>query len=98
MTLQGPAQHGSSIKEMGGTNKAPFFDGSQPCAQIDSELFFPESAGQAAQVKSTIRKICGSCDFQSECLEYALNTNSFGIWGGTLETERRRMLRYRRAS
>ena len=97
MTLQGPVQHGISTKRMVGI-KAPFFDGTQPCAQTDSEIFFPESAGDAVRLKPLVKKICGSCDFQSECLEYALNTNSFGIWGGTLETERRRMLRYRRAS
>jgi len=93
MTLQGPVTLGNSTKRMGGI-KAPFFDGSQPCAQTDSELFFPESAGDAVRIKPIVKKICGSCDFQSECLEYALNTNSFGIWGGTLETERKRMRRY----
>jgi WhiB family redox-sensing transcriptional regulator len=78
--------------------KAPFFDGSQPCAQIDSELFFPESAGDAVRLKPIIKKICGSCDFQAPCLEYALDTHSFGIWGGTLETERKKMLGYRKVS
>jgi WhiB family transcriptional regulator, redox-sensing transcriptional regulator len=97
MTLQGPVTHGDSTKRMGGI-KAPFFDGSQLCAQTDAELFFPESAGDALRVKSIVKKICGSCEFQAPCLEYALDTQSFGIWGGTLETERRRMLKYRTAS
>lgn len=97
MTLQGPVTHGDSTKRTDGI-KAPFFDGTQPCAQTDAEFFFPESAGDAVRAKPIIKKICGSCDFQTECLEYALNTNSFGIWGGTLEVERRRMLKYRKAS
>jgi len=97
MTHLGPVMLGNSIKRTDGI-KAPFFDGSQPCAQTDPELFFPESAGDAVRAKSVIRRICGSCDFQAECLEYALETNPFGIWGGTLENERRRMRRYRNAS
>jgi Transcription factor WhiB len=93
MTLQGPAMHGNSIKRMDGI-KAPFFDGTQPCAQTDPELFFPDSAGDALRIKSVIKRICGSCDFKTECLEYALETRPFGIWGGTLESERKRMRRY----
>ena len=93
MTLQGPVMRGVSTRDMDGI-RAPYFDGTQPCAQTDAELFFPESAGDALRIKPVVKKICGSCDFQSDCLEYALRTNSFGIWGGTLEVERRRMRRY----
>jgi WhiB family redox-sensing transcriptional regulator len=87
---------GFSTKNTGGI-KAPYFDGTQPCAQTDAEFFFPESVGDALRAKPIVKKICGSCDFRAECLEYALETNSFGIWGGTLEAERKRILRYRRA-
>lgn len=97
MTLLGPVTHGDSTKRTDGI-KAPFFDGSQPCAQIDSELFFPETSGDAIQARPVIKKICGSCNFETECLEYALKTNEYGIWGGTLEIERKRMRRYRKAS
>jgi WhiB family redox-sensing transcriptional regulator len=82
---------------MGGI-KAPFFDGTQPCAQTDPELFFPDSAGDALRVKHLVKKICSSCDFQAECLEYAIDTDSFGIWGGTLEVERKRIIKYKKVS
>jgi len=97
MTLQVPVMHGTSTKKMDGI-KAPFFDGTQPCAQTDPEIFFPESAGDALRVKPIIKKICGECDFQTACLKYALDTNPLGIWGGTLESERRHMRKYRRVS
>lgn len=95
MTYQGLATLGSFTKSTGGTS-APFFDGTQPCAQTDPELFFPETAGEANKSKGIIRKICRSCDFRNDCLEYSLNTDVQGAWGGFLESERREMKRKRR--
>ena len=58
------------------------------CAQTDPEAFFPEKGGSTRDAK----KICGSCEVRSECLEYALqNDERFGIWGGLSERERRKL-------
>jgi WhiB family redox-sensing transcriptional regulator len=58
------------------------------CAETDPEAFFPEKGGSTREAK----KVCLSCDVQSECLEYALaNDERFGIWGGLSERERRRL-------
>ncbi|WP_081416543.1 WhiB family transcriptional regulator [Arthrobacter castelli] len=58
------------------------------CAQTDPEAFFPEKGGSTRDAK----KVCGACNVQSECLEYALaNDERFGIWGGMSERERRRL-------
>ncbi len=58
------------------------------CAQTDPEAFFPEKGGSTRDAK----KICGSCEVSSECLEYALeNDERFGIWGGLSERERRKL-------
>ena len=97
MTLQGRAEHGDFGRETTGI-KAPSFDGSQPCAQTDPELFFPESSVIALKVKGVVREICGNCEFRLECLEYAIDNNLLGIWGGLLETERRRIKRYRKTA
>lgn len=70
--------------------KAPKFDGSQACAEVDPELFFPEEANQSRKQMVTIRKVCGSCAFKSPCLQYALdNPDLVGIWAATTEKERR---------
>lgn len=95
MTQQGRATHGISTYGTVGTN-APFFDGSQPCAQIDPDLFFPENHVEARKVKEITKKICSTCEFQAPCLEYALENNPLGTWGGLLESERRRLKRTRR--
>ena len=43
------------------------------------------------------RKICASCPALDTCLEYALdNRIDHGVWGGTSERERRRILKRRR--
>jgi len=42
------------------------------------------------------RQICLTCEVRTVCLEYALaNNDAFGVWGGTTEKERRRILRDR---
>ena len=58
------------------------------CAQTDPEAFFPEKGGSTRDAK----KICASCEVRAQCLEYALkNDESFGIWGGLSERERRKL-------
>ena len=78
----------------GGTN-APFFDGSQVCAQTDPELFFPENAAESQVNLKQVKPLCRECEFKDPCLEYALKFPDIqGIWAGTTETERRIMRRY----
>ncbi len=60
------------------------------CAQVDSEMFFPEKGGSTREAKS----VCARCEVKDECLSYALeNGERFGIWGGLSERERRRLQR-----
>lgn len=58
------------------------------CAQVDSEMFFPDRGGSSREAK----KVCKACPVQAECLRWALDTEEhFGIWGGLSEKERRRL-------
>lgn len=62
------------------------------CAETDPEIFFPEKGGSVRQAVA----VCRRCDGQPECLEYALTRGEhYGIWGGVVERERRRMARDR---
>lgn len=57
------------------------------------ETFFP-SDGVGVEVA---KRICANCVVRTECLEYALaNHIDHGVWGGTSERERRRIMRRRR--
>jgi len=68
------------------------------CAQTDPELFFPEP-GDNGQKGIAAKKVCGNCDVQAQCLEYAMRRNEeWGIWGGTNALDRRRMRRAAKAA
>ena len=60
------------------------------CRGADPDLFFPGPDGTADEGI----KVCGGCPVREECLAWALETRmSYGVWGGTTERDRRRMLR-----
>jgi len=71
--------------------KAPYFDGTQPCAQTDPEIFFPENALESRRVHKVVTEICSSCHFREPCLEYSLNNVLHGTWAGFTEFQRNKM-------
>jgi WhiB family redox-sensing transcriptional regulator len=63
------------------------------CKDHPPSTFFP-SDGVGVEVA---KRICATCPVADECLNYALdNRIDHGVWGGTSERQRRRMLRGRR--
>ncbi len=64
------------------------------CSNHPPEVFFP-SDGVGVEVA---KKICSTCPVAERCREYALtNRIDHGVWGGTSERQRRRILKARRA-
>ncbi len=60
------------------------------CRGEDPALFFPGSDDDP----SVALAVCARCPVRQECLEYAIEARErFGIWGGTTERQRRRMVR-----
>lgn len=59
------------------------------CAQVGTEMFFPEKNGSTFDAK----RVCAMCPVRRQCLEYALSMeeNPVGVWGGTSVQERRKM-------
>ena len=63
------------------------------CREEPPALFVP-SDGSGVEVA---KQLCASCPVKAPCLEYALrNRIDHGVWGGTSERERRRILAQRR--
>lgn len=63
------------------------------CRLEPPETFFP-SDGVGVEIA---KRICEQCPVKAECLEYALeNRIDHGVWGGTSERQRRRILKKRR--
>ena len=55
--------------------------------------FFPSTGAGV----DAARRVCMQCPVRVQCLDYALNHQiDHGVWGGTSERERRRILRRRR--
>lgn len=77
------------------TIRAPYFDGSQPCAQVGGDLWFPEDYGDMKSVRSSLEKICNTCHFKKMCLQYAVTHKVDGFWAGTTPAERRQIRKTR---
>lgn len=74
--------------------QAPYFDGTQLCAQVDPELFFPDSGGSVQAAK----RLCGGCEFLNPCRRYAMTAwvagyPVGGVWGGTSANDRQHFRR-----
>ena len=65
------------------------------CRDTDPDLFFPVgTTGPAIEQIASAKAVCGECDAQTDCLEFALATNQdSGVWGATSEEERRKQRR-----
>jgi len=67
------------------------------CRGMESSIFYPDPAQAAEEARALA--VCPGCEVRSECLEHALaRRESTGIWGGTTESDRRRILRRRRTA
>jgi len=63
------------------------------CRDEPPATFFPND-GVGVEVA---KRICSDCPVSERCLEYALeNRIDHGVWGGTSERQRRRILKARR--
>jgi hypothetical protein len=38
------------------------------------------------------KALCGECPYKARCLEFALKNHEQGIWGGTTERDRRKLI------
>ncbi|MFO7777559.1 MAG: WhiB family transcriptional regulator [Nitriliruptoraceae bacterium] len=63
------------------------------CRDAEPDLFFSTDESDREEAM----RLCASCPVRVECLEHALEAReAYGIWGGTDEQERKRLLRRRR--
>lgn len=68
------------------------------CRGIENLLFFSPDVMESKEVRSRrerqAKQLCGECEVREECLRTALaQRESYGIWGGLTEVERRALLR-----
>lgn len=68
------------------------------CVNEDTEVFFPEEPSTRTANTLKAKALCGSCPIQAQCLEYAMENEDHGIWGGMTAAERIAFARLRRQS
>jgi len=67
------------------------------CRGLNSASFYPDPVEESA-IEHAL-SVCQRCDVRPECLDHALSRREpTGIWGGTTERDRRRILRRRRSA
>lgn len=67
------------------------------CREIGSELFFAErSSGLTTVYAEHARTICGKCIHKSDCAEWGINNEGYGIWGGLTQQQMRSIRKQRR--
>lgn len=64
------------------------------CREVGGDWWFPDKNGNLTELKMA-RTICVSCIHRTECAEWGIVNESFGIWGGTTEQERAALRRQR---
>jgi hypothetical protein len=63
------------------------------CLSTDPEIFFPEREDKIAVRLAS--RVCAMCPIVEDCLDYGIENEDFGIWGGASSLERKRMTRDR---
>lgn len=61
------------------------------CVGEDPDMFFPSHGEPGTKA----RQICDGCAVRDQCLDYAVEADEFGIWGGLDQQERRNLRRKR---
>jgi len=71
-----------------------YLDGA--CRGLQLAVFYPDPDNEADVARAL--EVCAGCAVRDACLDQALTRReTTGIWGGTTERERRRILRRRRS-
>jgi predicted Fe-S protein YdhL (DUF1289 family) len=67
------------------------------CAEVGPDLFYPEDieGNGKFELVDKARRICQGCSHITECAEWGIYNERYGIWGG-LTAYQRRIIRRRR--
>jgi WhiB family redox-sensing transcriptional regulator len=59
------------------------------CAKTNPDLFFPpRGVGRRSKHAQAAKEICAGCPVRRDCLQWALDNDEVGIWGGLTQRER----------
>lgn len=61
------------------------------CRGSETSKFFADRGGHLLIQQAKL--VCAICTVRTNCLNFAIDNHERGIWGGTTEGERKRMIR-----
>lgn len=69
------------------------------CAEVGLDVFYIQDIDEDPETSSydhkEARKLCSSCVYRTECAEWGIVHEAFGIWGGLTPRERVQIRRAR---
>ena len=70
------------------------------CAEIGPAYFFLEDDGKPYSTNEyrMVKSLCSTCIHQTDCADWGIAKETFGIWGGLNPRERQSIRRRRRVS
>ena len=72
----------------------PAYDGSEPCRQVDPEIYYPSSFYAVTRMtRALMDSLCNDCHARDACLLWALHHEKDGYWAGTTPEDRYRLRR-----
>ena len=72
----------------------PAYDGSEPCRQVDPEIYYPSSFNAMTRMtRALMDSLCNDCHARDACLMWALHHEREGYWAGTTPEDRYRLRR-----
>jgi len=72
------------LSQIFGTLNLPSFSDGANCTEQDPELFFSEDFKDIRQAKA----VCNGCPLISQCKDWAMSHENYGVWGGMSAKER----------
>jgi WhiB family transcriptional regulator, redox-sensing transcriptional regulator len=78
--------------------REPRFYENPACATVGGDFWFPENDATSRNTTEVAiaKSICRRCPHKTECAEWGIQNENFGIWGGLNEGQRRLVRRQRR--
>lgn len=76
----------------------PAYDGLEPCATTDADLFYPPDEERGALTQQRYRlaaRFCADCPVRVECATWGIAHELDGMWGGLTPKERAKIRRDR---
>ena len=59
-----------------------------PVCALDPDTFFPTGTNYN-QKELQATKFCTECPYKQECLQFAIENDEWGVWGGTTRHQRK---------